>query len=573
MFGGQETDATGAGPGPSTPTTDVLAYHSITDTWNTVGNLPEAIASASAVVIGEVVAIPGGTTKKRPATASVLSMIVESHSSFGWINYACLLVYMVALIGIGLSFVGREKTSDAYFLANRRIPWWAAGLSILATSLSTITFIAFPAIAFSMDWYNLPGTVGHLLVIPLVTFCYLPFFRRLNVTTAYEYLELRFNLPVRLLASAEFILFQLGRISVVLYLPAVVLSTVRGMNIYLCILSMGLLSTFYTVLGGVEAVIWTDVLQAILFFLGIIVALTIIVAQIGLGSLIETSVADEKVRIWYLDVDFSNLRNSWLVMMAALVGSLTTYTSDQTIVQRYLTTKDEQSAAKALWTSFFVGIPLMVLFFFLGAALYVFYKSSPAALTLGMDNDAIFPLFTVQRMPVGLAGLIVAAMFSASMSSLDSGMNSIATAGVTDFFRRFRPATSDKTCLNVARAITLAVDLAATGGAVIMVALDIQSIAIFFDVIIGLFGSGLAGLFFLAVFTRRVSGTGALVGAAASAAVLYYVRNHTDVNLYFYASIGFLTCVFVAYVVSLVVPVGTKSFDGLTIYSIYRMRR
>ncbi|MHC4753091.1 MAG: sodium:solute symporter family transporter [Planctomycetota bacterium] len=181
----------------------------------------------------------------------------------GWSNWFVLGCYLVILVGVGIYFAKREKSTDDFFLAGRRIPFWAAGLSIFGTQLSAITYLAMPARAYATDWNLLPLNIGILAIAPLVVFVYIPLFRRLNITTAYEYLEKRFHVSIRIFGSLSFITFQLGRMGVVILLPALALSAVTGMNVYLCITLIGVLSTVYTALGGMEAVIWTDVLQAV----------------------------------------------------------------------------------------------------------------------------------------------------------------------------------------------------------------------------------------------------------------------------------------------------------------------
>ena len=192
--------------------------------------------------------------------------------AFGAVNYTVLVVYLLVLAGMGVYFARREKTTEDFFLGGRRVPWWAAGISIFGTQLSAITFMAIPAKSFATDWVYFLVNLGIVLMAPVVVFAYLPFFRRLNVTTAYEYLEHRFNLPIRLFGAASFVVFQLGRMGIVLLLPALALAAVTGMDVRACIVVMGVLCTLYTVLGGIEAVIWTDVLQVVVLFGGALVA-------------------------------------------------------------------------------------------------------------------------------------------------------------------------------------------------------------------------------------------------------------------------------------------------------------
>ena len=554
-------------PGPSR---DLLAYHTITDTWIKAGEIPLSVVAAEAVAWKGGIVLASGEVRAGSNTPKIQRMIHHpgAHASFGFPNYAVLIIYMVALLYMGIYFSKREEGTEDYFLAGRRVPWWAAGLSIKGTVLSALTYISYPAMVYSMDWFLYPAVLG-LVLVPIITiYFYLPFYRRLKLTTAFEYLEVRFNLPVRLYGSAQFIIFQMARISIILYLPAMVLSTITGINIYVCILSMGLLSTFYTVLGGIEAVVWTDVLQVFIFFSGITAALFIVPYHIdgGVMGLIELGMADDKYRILYLDWDIT-YPTLWVVILGGGCGTLIQYSADQAQIQRYLTTKDERSAANGLWLNVFLAVPSGFLFYAMGTALYAYYKTHPESLSLGMQNDAIFPLFVAQQIPTGLAGFIIAAIFAASMSSLDSGMNSMATAFVTDFYRRFKPDKSERTYLKVARWFTLFTGLFATAVALILIGSDIQSAALFFLAALGLFSSGLAGLFILGIFTRRAKGVGAFVGAIVSALVLYFVRVHTPVNFMLYTFVGIAVCVLVGYLASLVIPEKGKSLEGLSLYT------
>ncbi|MBA2113818.1 Sodium/glucose cotransporter [Planctomycetes bacterium FF15] len=203
--------------------------------------------------------------------------------SFSWINWVVLAVYLAGMIGVGIFFSRRESDSRDFFLAGDRIPWWAAGLSIYGTQLSAITFIAVPALAFTPggNWTRLVSSWTIQLLAPLIIYFILPLFRRLNVQTAYEYLEYRFNVVIRWLASLTFIAFQVDRMGIVLLLPAVAISAATGLNVLLAIVVMGALATTYTVLGGIEAAIWTDVVQVVVLIGGAIICLGAAVGAVG----------------------------------------------------------------------------------------------------------------------------------------------------------------------------------------------------------------------------------------------------------------------------------------------------
>ena len=243
VFGGSGTSAEPRDEPETKPgglRQDVLAYHTITDTWATVGTLPAGLASTTAVHWQDQIVIPGGEMVLGQSSAGVLAAQVRpAVSGFGTWDYACLGAYLLSLVGMGIYFSRREKTTEDFFVAGRRIPWWAAGVSIAGTQTSAISFMAIPAKVYATDWVYLWNPLAAGLIAPLVVFVYLPFFRRLNLTTAYEYLEKRFHVAVRLFASAAFVVFHLGRMAIVLFLPAIALSTVTGIDVYACILVMG----------------------------------------------------------------------------------------------------------------------------------------------------------------------------------------------------------------------------------------------------------------------------------------------------------------------------------------------
>ncbi|MHC4503777.1 MAG: sodium:solute symporter family transporter [Planctomycetota bacterium] len=260
----------------------------------------------------------------------------------------------------------------------------------------------------------------------------------------------------------------------------------------------------------------------------------------------------------------------WVVIIGNFLSNLIPYTADQAVVQRYLTTKNEKEARKSLWIAALMVIPGSLIFFGIGTALFAFYKTNPALLDPTLSNDSIFPHFINQSLPAGIAGLVIAGVFAAAMSSLDSSMNSIATAFTTDFYRRFKPDAEDKKCLDLARIVTVVLGVLGTVSAVVLASYGgrIKSLWFLFAKLIGLVGGGLAGVFILAIFTRRASGRGALVGAITGAVVQIYVAFFTDVHFFLYAAVGIVTSCAVGYAASLVLPDEPKSIDGMTIHSL-----
>jgi len=495
---------------------------------------------------------------------------IQSGADFGWVNYSVLAAYLLAMVLIGFRCSRRNMSTDDFFRGGQRIPWWAAGFSIFATMLSSITFMAVPAAAYGDDWYLFLAN-SYILITPIVIYLFLPFYRKLNLTSAYEYLERRFNLATRMVASGLFIFFQTGRIAIVLYLPALALATVSSIDLRTSILVMGVLCVIYTVMGGIEAVIWTDVVQTLVLLGGAVFSLVMILGRLdlGWGEVIRIGAENGK---FFENTDWSwhlLAGTAWTILLGSLFHNMFPYTASQDVVQRYITTRDQKTAARAIWLNALMAAPAQAVFFAIGTALFVFYRLNPGRLAEGLSNDAIFPYFIVHELPVGIAGLIVAGLFAAAQSSASSSMNSVATALVTDFYRRLRPESSEKTNLRLARLLTLIIGCLGVAAALAAAAADLRSALEAYLYIIGLFGGTISGIFILGVAFRRANGVGAVTGALVSAFVVFGVFvTRGDVHFYAYAFIGIITTVLAGMIASLLtgIPEAGK-IEGLTVRS------
>lgn len=569
-----------AAPGPVTPlfATDAATLPPPNPRLPMLQSIrPLLVALTFGCAIISMAATPGNARAAPPAAAAPASPAVgatrpaPTNAGFGWINYSTLGVYLGAMVAIGWFCARRNKNTDDYFKAAGRIPWWAAGISIYATVLSSITFMAIPAKAYATDWTYFWASLPILLLAPVVIRLYLPFFRRLNVTSAYEYLELRFNLPTRLYGSAAFILFQIGRQAIVLLLPALAFSAVSDLDVSVCIVIMGVLCMVYTVMGGVEAVVWTDVAQTVVLVGAALVSLALIIfGPGGPGAAQFMTVASDagKFHMFNWTLDPGTTANAfWVILIGNIFINLVPYTSDQAIVQRYMTTKDEAMSARAIWLNGLIALPSTALFFSIGTALFVFYHLHPEQLAPDQVTDAIFPTFIMQNLPVGVAGLVIAGIFAAAQSTVSGSLNSVTTAIMTDFCRRFGFLADETRSLRAARAITAGLGLFATLAALVLAKSGLQSLWDAYNSLVGLVGSGLAGLFALGIFTRRANGPGAMIGALASAVALYLVQRYTDLHFYLYAGIGIVTCFVAGWLASLLIPTRrTRNLEELTIY-------
>ena len=535
---------------------DVLTYHTVTDSW---GILPghNLLARAGACLTPEVGgngwSYSGGELMPGVRSADVTHIEVSNEKNFGWLNWTVLVLYLVGMLGMGIYFMRKENGADDFFKGGGRIPWWAAGISIYATMLSAITYMTIPAKAYTTNWTYYPMLWMILLVsFPVIKY-YLPYFRKLNVTSAYEILEQRFNLFTRMLASTLFSIFMIVRMAIVLYLPSLALTAVTGIDIYLCIVLMGLVTIVYCTMGGVEAVIWGDVVQGLILVLGAIFAVIYLAVgtEGGISGCINIALDNDKLRLF----DWSNSWSQatwWVIILGGLANNLISYTSDQTVIQRYLTTPDAKSAGRGILVNGVMSVFVSVAFYMIGTGLYTFYKTHPAELDITMgQSDAIFPFFMMSQMPAGVAGALIAAIFAATMSTISSNINSVATAFSIDFWKRFRSSTTDSQLVGVARWASVVSGMVGLLLALFMATWNIQSFLDFFNEALGLLTSGLGGLFFIAVFMKRVKGYAALAGFVAGEIVVFVMSECTDANFLLFGATGMVVSIVVAWLLSL----------------------
>ena len=561
---------------------DILLYNTVTDQWQKFADFEESSRSATApgatervpigshvtttaVHWGNSIIIPTGESSPGIRTKNIWKIdLAKQNKGFGTTNWIVMVAYMGVLVGIGVYFSRKNNSAEDFFVAGKRVVWWAAGLSIFSTMLSAITYLSIPAKAYATNWTWFIFNMTIPIMAPVIIYCFLPFYRRLGITSIYEYLEMRFSTGLRKLGSASFAIFQLARMGIVILLPALALSSVTGWDVIYCIIAMGVLSTIYTVLGGIEAVIWTDVIQTIVLVGGALVAFFVIVGEVdgGFSAIIETASRQGKFEMVNTDLSFvSGIDTIWVIIIGGIFAQILSYGTDQAVVQRYLTTATEKEAAKAIWTNSALSVPLSVLFFGVGTALFVFFQQQPVNLEPISKIDQIFPHFILHQMPAGLAGLVIAGVFAAAMSSLDSSMHSIATAFTTDFLSKDRDS---KSLLKLAKRITLILGVLGTVSAIYIASQDSKNL---WDTLMGYVGlilGTLGGLFTLAIFTNRTASVHAWTGVIVAAAVLYYVKFHTNAHTLTIGAVGTVTCFLSGWIASLIIPAKTKNLDGLT---------
>ena len=439
---------------------------------------------------------------------------------FGVINHIVLGLYLALMLVIGWVSGRRIKSSRGFFVADGRLNYVVVGVSILGTYLSALTMMGLPGMSYGKHNWTYMVQLPFLLVTAVViTRFVLPRYREAGVISVYAYMEERIGVAARMIGAASFILFALGRMGLVLYLPALAFSTVTGVDLASCILAMGIIITVYTVMGGMEAVVWTDFVQVIIFVAGAVLTLGFIFSDVSFDQFITVGREYGKFKIVTPSPKIADLTNMaeittvWLIL-ETLFQTIRIYATQQDVAQRYMTTESTEKATRSAWIGILAYIPLGFVFYFIGTALFVFYKVNPDV-SLPTKSDPIYPHFVMNQLPPGIAGLVIAAIFAAAMSSIDSCMNSASTVCIEDFFKRFdKREHDDGKQLLMARLLTVV-----WGGIAILTAflfINVNYVQIAWGKLMALTTNGILGLMALAFLPFKVRPAAAVTGFVVS---------------------------------------------------------
>jgi len=355
----------------------------------------------------------------------ILNNAVGPRSGLPFIDYVIIVVSLLASLYIGFYFSKGQKSTRKYFAADGKIPSWAIGMSILATLVSSVTFLAYPGEGFSSNWILLVQGLMVPLVLLIIIWGVVPLYRNVIGISAYEYFEKRFGYLARVYGSLGFILAHFSKMGTVFYLLGLAIASLLGVETLTVIWILGAIIIVITLLGGIEAVIWLDVIQGVLLIAGGITALLILLFTPEGGPAAVWQVAAENGRVGFGPFDFSVVKLTfWVMAINGIFYAIQKYGTDQTVVQRYLTARSNRDGIKASLIGVLLSVPVWALFMFIGTALFAYYKLMPGAV-LPPDTapDAIFPLFILTELPAGVTGLIISALIAAAVSSLDSDLN------------------------------------------------------------------------------------------------------------------------------------------------------
>lgn len=543
----------------------ILAYHRITDEWFEMGRLPQAVQPIGAASTGTEFTL---FTPDSVLTGKALLQPTK----YGWVDHSVVALLMVALIMVGMYFSKKESSSGDYFRAGNRIPWWAAGLSLFASGASAISLMAMPGKAFSDNWIYFSISIFIVIIqLPLMLLVYIPIIRRLKISTANEYLERRYGLPVRMLGFVIYSLNQmLGRMAAILLLPSIALSAIFGLPMEQSILIMGVVATIYVTLGGLEAVIWTDVLQATVMLLAVLTCCFWAYFSLDMTLPAAKEALSGLNKLQMFDFSFDWTAPVFLILFTNVIALTFGLIGDQTFIQRVQCTADEKESRKTILTQLAVAVPMNVVLFALGTLLFLFYKTRPDMISPALKSDGIFPFFAAQNLPPGMAGFVVAALLAATMSTVSGAINSVANLGVEDVYRRFFPKATDHKCLVLGRTLTIGLGIFGTGAALLLARTSLLSVWDLALMITGMILAPITGIFVLGIFTKRANSVGVWVGTVASIAANYYAKFYMNLHALAYLTVGVFTCIVVGYLASLCVPKSNKNLDGLTVYTLFK---
>lgn len=536
---------------------EIYAYNTITKKLFLLGKSSQPLPLVTSAVSwqGKIVLACGESGPGRRAPDILQITIAQNRSRLGTLNIGIMVLYFGLLIGMGAYFSKRQKGTEDYFRGGHRVSWWIIGISIYGTAMSSISYMAVPVKSYMTNWNFLILSMAPLWASPFIIYFLIPKLRKYNLTSAYEYLERRFNLAIRLFGSFVFIAFQIVRMAVMLFLPAIALNIVTNFDIYTCIIVVGVVSLVYTMFGGIEAVIWTDVLQVVILIGGLIIAFYIAMLRldVGLVEAARLAAADHKLSLGSAAVNFKE-PTIWTVLIASFFLMVIPFSSDQSLVQRYFVSKTDKEAAGGLWINAWMTFPCGILLFAIGTAFYLFYKQHPTELSVVMNsNDSLFPWFIITQMPPGISGLVIVAIFAASMSSVSASVNAISAAYTIDFHRRLW-ARNEANSLACAKISSLVGGILGILLALVMTTWSISSFWEEYNRLMGLMTSVLAGLFFLGAMSKRANAKGALVGILVGVLVQIYVSHNKSVHILLYSGTGFLSCIFAGYLASWFFP-------------------
>ncbi len=485
-----------------------------------------------------------------------------------------LIIYLGAVLYAGLKFSKKDMKGKEFFRGDGTIPWWVTSVSIFATLLSPISFLSLAGNSYKGTWIMWFAQLGMFVAVPLTIRFFLPVYSRLDIDTAYEYLEIRYkDKGLRILGAIMFIIYQIGRMAIIMYLPSMVLANLTGINVYVLIIAMGVIAIIYSYTGGLKSVLWTDFIQGCVLIAGIVFSLIFLIATIngGFGSIMHELTNGGKFLSSNEPIfDLNIFKTSvFLLIIGGGLNTFSSYISSQDIVQRFTTTTDIKQLKKMTYGNLVLSLFVATVFYLIGTALYVFYNQNPQLLQT-VQQDQIFASYIAYQLPIGITGIVLAAIYAAAQSTLSTGLNSVATSWTLDIQSFITKDMSTTKQTKIAKYISLGVGIASILMAVMLASGGVNSAYEWFNGFMGLVLGVLAGIFVLGIFFKKATRVGAYAGFIASAiAVITCKYGGFNVSIWSYSIISISVSVIVGMIVSLMTPsklVDATIVNNATIY-------
>lgn len=428
---------------------------------------------------------------------------------------------------IGVIFYFNNKTADQFTTGGRKIPAWVVGMSIFATFVSSISFLALPGKAYMTNWNAFVFSLSIPFAAIMTVKYFIPHYRAIGNISAYYYLEQRFGPWARVYASVCYILTQLMRTGAILMLLALPLNALFGWDIRVVIIFTGLVVMTYSMLGGIKAVMWTDAIQGIILITGALVCAVILTFSMpeGPGQLFEIARTNHKFSLGSFGASLSE-STFWVVLIYGLFINLQNYGIDQNYIQRYMTTSTDREAKSSALFGSLLYIPVSLLFFFVGTALFSYYSAQPdllpADLKLPGAGDKVFPYFIASGLPSGITGLLIAAIFAAGMSTVSTSLNSTATIVLTDYYKRyFNKEAGEKSSMKVLYISSLVMGI--SGIAIALTLVGVKSALDAWWSLASIFSGGMLGLFLLGFISKKTGKPEAIIGVIVGVIVIMWM--------------------------------------------------
>jgi SSS family solute:Na+ symporter len=437
------------------------------------------------------------------------------------------IVYMAGVVLFGSLFYFRNRSADQYTSGGGKVPGWVVGMSIFATFVSSISFLGLPGKAYQSDWNAFVFSMSIPIASVIAVLFFVPLYRKMNNISAYAFLEERFGPWARVYASMCYILTQIMRAGSILYLMALPLHALFGWDVSTIILITGASIVIYSMLGGIQAVVWTDAIQGIILIGGALVSIGVLLFNMpeGAGQMFE--IASENNKFSLGDMGWNISRSTfWGMMLYGLFINLQNYGIDQNYVQRYMIARNDKEARRSTLFGSLLYVPVSLLFFFIGTALFAFYKAQPDLLPASLQSldmaDKVFPYFIVNQLPVGLTGILIASVFAAGMSTVSTSVNGTATIVLNDYYKRYvNPEANNKKSMGVLYSSSLLFGV--FGIAVALAMISVKSALDAWWGLASIFSGGMLGLFLLGILARKAKNIDAVAGVVIGVFVILWM--------------------------------------------------